>query len=60
MLGEQTVQGMEGELVARHQAQLGLRNSLLMLHPDPLAVKALDKQWQVALAGQQWGTQPRA
>ncbi|MFB2907888.1 VasL domain-containing protein [Aeromonas jandaei] len=60
---------MEGELVVRYQAQLerleqtsplywyrydeGLRNSLQMLYPDSLAVKALDKQWQVALAGQQ-------
>lgn len=69
VLGEQTLQGMESELVSRYQAQLGrleqtsplywyrygegLRNSLQMLYPDSLAVKALDKQWQTALAGQQ-------
>jgi len=69
VLGEQALQGMESELVARYQAQLGrleqasplywyrygegLRNSLQMLYPDSLAVKALDKQWQTALAGQQ-------
>ncbi len=69
VLGEQTLQGMENELVSRYQAQLdrlerasplywyrygdGLRNSLQMLYPDSLAVKALDKQWQTALAGQQ-------
>ncbi|MGY3942914.1 VasL domain-containing protein [Aeromonas tecta] len=69
VLGEQTLQGMESELVARYQGQLarleqsspldgyrygeGLRSSLLMLYPDSLAVKALDKQWQNALAGQQ-------
>lgn len=69
VLGEQTLQGMESELVARYQAQLGrleqtsplywyrygegLRNSLQMLYPDSLAVKALGKQWQTALAGQQ-------
>ena len=63
------MQGMESELVSRYQAQLdrleqtsplywyrygeGLRNSLQMLYPDSLAVKALDKQWQTALAGQQ-------
>uniref|UniRef100_UPI003BA0779B VasL domain-containing protein n=1 Tax=Aeromonas jandaei TaxID=650 RepID=UPI003BA0779B len=68
VLGEQAVQGMESELVARYQAQLdrleqtsplywyrygeGLRNSLQMLYPDSLAVKALDKQWQNALVGQ--------
>lgn len=69
VLGEQTLQGMESELVSRYQAQLGrleqtsplywyrygegLRNSLQMLYPDSLAVKALAKQWQTALAGQQ-------
>lgn len=69
VLGEQTLQGMESELVARYQSQLarleqtsplywyrygeGLRSSLQMLYPDSLAVKALDKQWQTALAGQQ-------
>ena len=69
VLGEQALQGMESELVARYQSQLarleqaspldgyrygeGLRSSLLMLYPDSLAVKALDKQWQNALAGQQ-------
>ncbi|MDM5125307.1 VasL domain-containing protein [Aeromonas salmonicida] len=69
VLGEQTLQGMESELVSRYQAQLGrleqtsplywyrygegLRNSLQMLYPDSMAVKALDKQWQTALAGQQ-------
>ncbi|WP_421198452.1 VasL domain-containing protein [Aeromonas enteropelogenes] len=68
VLGEQTLQGMESELVARYQAQLsrleqtsplywyrygeGLRSSLQMLYPDSLAVKALDKQWQNALASQ--------
>ncbi|WP_349921904.1 VasL domain-containing protein [Aeromonas veronii] len=69
VLGEQALQGMESDLVARYQSQLtrleqaspldgyrhgeGLRNSLQMLYPDSLAVKALDKQWQTALAGQQ-------
>ncbi|MGY3887147.1 VasL domain-containing protein [Aeromonas aquatica] len=69
VLGEQALQGMESELVARYQSQLarleqaspldgyrhgeGLRSSLQMLYPDSLAVKALDKQWQNALAGQQ-------
>ncbi|MFQ2201420.1 VasL domain-containing protein [Aeromonas hydrophila] len=69
VLGEQTLQNMESDLVARYQNQLtrleqtsplywyrygeGLRNSLLMLYPDSLAVKALDKQWQSALNGQQ-------
>ena len=69
VLGEQALLGMESELVARYQSQLarleqaspldsyrygeGLRSSLLMLYPDSLAVKALDKQWQNALAGQQ-------
>ncbi|MCH7369632.1 VasL domain-containing protein [Aeromonas sp. MR16] len=69
VLGEQALQGMESELVARYQSQLarleqtsplywyrygeGLRSSLQMLYPDSLAVKALDKQWQTALAGQQ-------
>mgnify|MGYP006198423831 CR=1 FL=1 len=31
----------------------GLRNSLQMLYPDSLAVKALDKQWQAQLGSQQ-------
>lgn len=69
VLGEQTLQGMESELVARYQSQLtrleeaspldgyrhgeGLRNSLQMLYPDSLAVKALDKQWQMLLTEQQ-------
>ncbi|RQM65583.1 VasL domain-containing protein, partial [Aeromonas hydrophila] len=69
VLGEQTLQNMESDLVARYQNQLtrleqtsplywyrygeGLRNSLLMLYPDSLAVKALDKQWQAQLGGQQ-------
>ncbi|MFM5854456.1 VasL domain-containing protein [Aeromonas rivipollensis] len=69
VLGEQALQGMESDLVARYQGQLarleqtsplywyrygeGLRASLQMLYPDSLAVKALDKQWQSALAGQQ-------
>lgn len=60
---------MESDLVARYQNQLtrleqtsplywyrygeGLRNSLLMLYPDSLAVKALDKQWQAELGGLQ-------
>ncbi len=60
---------MESDLVARYQNQLtrleqtsplywyrygeGLRNSLSMLYPDSLAVKALDKQWQAQLGGQQ-------
>jgi type VI secretion system protein VasL len=55
--------------VARYQSQLvrleqasplywyrygeGLRSSLQMIYPDSLAVKALDKQWQTLLAGQQ-------
>ncbi|MFQ2442907.1 VasL domain-containing protein [Aeromonas caviae] len=69
VLGEQTLQNMESDLVARYQNQLtrleqtsplywyrygeGLRNSLQMLYPDSLAVKALDKQWQTQLGGQQ-------
>ncbi|ULH02914.1 type VI secretion system ImpA family N-terminal domain-containing protein [Aeromonas caviae] len=69
VLGEQTLQNMESDLVARYQNQLtrleqtsplywyrygeGLRNSLSMLYPDSLAVKALDKQWQAQLGGQQ-------
>ncbi|WP_324002938.1 VasL domain-containing protein [Aeromonas hydrophila] len=69
VLGEQTLQNMESDLVARYQNQLtrleqtsplywyrygeGLRNSLQMLYPDSLAVKALDKQWQAQLGGLQ-------
>lgn len=69
VLGEQTLQNMESDLVARYQNQLtrleqtsplywyrygeGLRNSLQMLYPDSLAVKALDKQWQTQLGSQQ-------
>ncbi|MFP1909587.1 VasL domain-containing protein [Lonsdalea quercina] len=64
-LGEQTLQGMEGRVIARYQAQLdqvkhasplavyqygeNLKNSLQMLYPDSLAVKEMGRQWQESL-----------
>ncbi|RLM21876.1 hypothetical protein BIY29_13130 [Brenneria alni] len=68
-LGEQTLREMESDVIARYQAQLyrvqqasptyfyqygdDLKNSLRMLYPDSLAVKAMDAQWQTALSAQQ-------
>ncbi|MEH2922780.1 VasL domain-containing protein [Samsonia erythrinae] len=68
-LGEQTLQGMEGELINRYQAQLeqvknvspfylyqygdGLKNVMQQLYPDSLAVKEMARQWQRYLERQQ-------
>ncbi|KUE81865.1 VasL domain-containing protein [Aeromonas schubertii] len=64
-VGEQALQGMEVDLVSDYQRQLerveqasplalirygdGLRDSLQLLYPDSLAVKAMDRQWQESL-----------
>ncbi|MFC3395163.1 VasL domain-containing protein [Brenneria rubrifaciens] len=68
-LGEQTLQSMEGELFNRYQARLaqistappfylyqygeGLKGVMRQLYPDSLAVKAMDRQWQLSLDRQQ-------
>ncbi|PWC13584.1 hypothetical protein B4923_06445 [Brenneria roseae subsp. americana] len=73
-LGEQKLQGMESELINRYQAQLeqvtnaspfylyqygdGLKNVMQQLYPDSLAVKEMERQWQLSLDRQQ-GDQPR-
>ncbi|AFI89094.1 hypothetical protein EXT68_19715 [Pectobacterium parmentieri] len=74
VLGEQKLQGMEGELINRYQAQLeqvknaspfylyqygnGLKNVMQQLYPDSLAVKEMERQWQIALERQQ-GDEPK-
>ncbi|MCL2891584.1 VasL domain-containing protein [Brenneria tiliae] len=75
VLGEQQLQGMEGELINRYQAQLeqvknaspfflyqygeGLQGVMRQLYPDSLAVKEMERQWRLALDRQQ-GDKPRA
>ncbi|NPE50568.1 hypothetical protein E0I03_05135 [Dickeya dadantii] len=75
VLGEQKLQGMEGELINRYQAQLeqvknaspfylfqygeGLKGVMQQLYPDSLAVKEMDRQWQIALDRQQGDKPPR-
>ncbi|MCV9878094.1 VasL domain-containing protein [Brenneria izbisi] len=69
VLGEQTLQGMEGELINRYQTQLtqiknaspfylyqygeGLKGVMQQLYPDSLAVKEMDRQWRLSLDSQQ-------
>ncbi|MBX9444828.1 VasL domain-containing protein [Dickeya chrysanthemi] len=75
VLGEQKLQSMEGELTNRYQAQLeqvknassfylyqygeGLKGVMQQLYPDSLAVKEMDRQWQLALDRQQGDKPPR-
>ncbi|MEE3652923.1 MULTISPECIES: VasL domain-containing protein [unclassified Brenneria] len=75
VLGEQRLQGMEGELINRYQTQLdqvknaspfylyqygeGLKGVMRQLYPDSLAVKEMERQWQLALDRQQ-GEKPSA
>lgn len=64
-LGEQKLQSMEGALINHYQTQLeqvknasplylyhygeGLKNVMHQLYPDSLAVKEMERQWQLSL-----------